>query len=84
MKPTMIALLLVLFAAGPAYAKTCATKAVSKDGKLLTGAAKASFIKICCQDSAVSKDGKPGAVSKDGKPRAGAAKNSYGIRCLKG
>jgi hypothetical protein len=76
MKPTVIALLLAVFAAGPAYAKTCATKAVSKDGKLLAGAAKASFIKICCKDS---------AVSKDGKPRSGAAaKNSYGIRCLSG
>ena len=75
MKPTVIALLLAVIAVGPAYAKTCATKAVSKDGKLLTGAAKASFIKIYCQDS---------TVRTDGKPRSGAAKSSYIIRCLEG
>ena len=75
MKPTAIALLLAVFAAPAAYAKTCATKAVMKDGKLLTGADKASFIKLCCQNS---------AASKDSKPRGGATRNSYVIKCLKG
>jgi hypothetical protein len=49
-----------------------ATKAVSKDGKPLAGAAKASFIKKCCESA---------AVSKDGKPLAGAAKASFIKKC---
>jgi hypothetical protein len=75
MKRTAIALLLVVFAAGPVQAQTCATQAVSKEEKPLAGAAKASFVKKCCQDS---------AVSKDGKPLSGAAKTSYVTKCVKG
>lgn len=70
-----IALLLSVFLAGPVYAQSCATKAMGKDGKLLTGAAKASFLKKCCEDS---------AIGKDGKPLAGAAKKSYVEKCAKG
>jgi hypothetical protein len=75
MKRIVIALLLSVFAAGPVYAQSCTTQAVSKDGKPLFGAAKASFVKRCCKDS---------AVSKDGKPLSGAAKKSYVSKCVKG
>jgi hypothetical protein len=56
-------------------AQSCETKAVSKDGKPLAGAAKTSSIKKCCEDS---------AVSKDGKPLSGAAKTSFVTKCEKG
>jgi hypothetical protein len=75
MKRTAIALLVVVFAAGSAYAQSCETRAVGRDGKALTGAAKTSFMKKCCEDS---------AVSEEGKPLAGAARTSYIIRCLMG
>jgi hypothetical protein len=75
MKRLAIALLVSAFAAVPAYAQSCATKAVAKDGKPLAGAAKTSFMKKCCEDS---------ALSKDGKPLAGAAKTSYVDKCVKG
>lgn len=74
MKRIVMALLLTAFAAGSAYAQSCATKAMSKDGKSLAGAAKTSFVKKCCEDS---------AVSKDGKPLSGAAKTSYVTKCMK-
>jgi len=42
--------------------ETCESKAVSKDGRPLAGAAKASFLKKCkrdtCQPNAVDKNGK--------------------------
>ena len=67
------AIVLSLFGLGTAIAQdSCATKAVSKDGKPLAGAARTSAIKKCCED---------GAVSKDGKPLAGAAKASYVKKC---
>jgi hypothetical protein len=75
MKRLAIALLLSAFAAAPAYAQSCASKAMSKDGKPLAGAAKTSFMKKCCEDS---------AMSKDGKSLAGAAKKSYVDKCMKG
>jgi hypothetical protein len=75
MKRVILASLIMLFAVGSATAQSCASKAVGKDGKLLAGAAKASFMKKCCEDS---------AISKDGKPLAGAAKNSYVKKCVAG
>jgi hypothetical protein len=67
------ALLVSLFGIGAAIAQSsCATKAVSKDGKPLAGAARTSSVKKCCEDS---------AVSKDGKPLSGAAKTSYVKKC---
>jgi hypothetical protein len=75
MKHLALALLITFFAAGSAVAQDCATKAVSKDGKPLAGAAKTSFIKRCCEDA---------AVSKDGKPLAGAAKASFVKKCESG
>jgi hypothetical protein len=73
MKRVALVLMLSAFAASPVYAQAC--KAMSKDGKPLAGAAKASFMKKCCEDS---------AKSKDGKPLAGAAKASYVKKCAEG
>ena len=65
---------------GTAFAQeTCESKAVSKDGKPLAGAAKTSFMKKCMADSC-----EPKAVDKNGKPLAGAAKTSFMTKCEKG
>jgi len=67
------AILVSLFGIGSAVAQSsCATKAVSKDGKTLAGAARTSSIKKCCVDS---------ALSADGKKLSGAAKTSYVKKC---
>jgi hypothetical protein len=47
MKRVMVALLMNVFVAGPVYAQTCATQAVSKEGKPLSGAAKTSYVSKC-------------------------------------
>ena len=78
MKRIILATLITSFAVGSAMAQSCETKAVSKDGKALAGAAKNSFVKKCKEDACESK-----AVSKDGKPLAGAAKNSFMTKCEK-
>jgi hypothetical protein len=71
---TIVTVILVsLLGVGSAVAQsTCATKAVSKDGKPLSGASRTSSIKKCCEDS---------AFSKDGKPLSGAAKASFVKKC---
>ena len=51
MKKTLTIALLAAFAAVGAHASDCESKAVSKDGKPLAGAAKASFIKKCEADA---------------------------------
>ena len=77
MKRIILAAIVATFAAGSALADdTCASKAVSKDGKPLAGAAKTSFMKKCKEDACA-----PKAVSADGKPLAGAAKNSFMKKC---
>ncbi len=76
MKRLMLAALITAFAAGSAMAQSCETKAVSKDGKALAGAAKTSFVKKCKEDACT-----PKAVSKDGKPLTGAAKASFMKKC---
>lgn len=73
MKRLVIAAVISVFAAVPGYAQSC--KAVSADGKALAGAAKSSFMKKCCEDS---------AKSAEGKALAGAAKKSYVDKCMKG
>jgi len=73
MKRLALALLVMSFATGSAAAQSCATKAVSKDGKPLAGAAKTSAIKKCCETA---------AVSKEGRPLSGAAKNSFVKKCV--
>jgi hypothetical protein len=72
MKRLALALLITSFTAGSAAAQSCATQAVSKDGKPLAGAAKTSAIKKCCETA---------AVSNDGKPLTGAAKASFLKKC---
>ena len=82
----MSKLLACLFAACTLFAQVanaasdCESNAVSKAGKPLTGAAKASFIKKCEADAKGGGAGGSGcaakAVSKDGKPLAGAASAS--------
>jgi hypothetical protein len=75
MKRLALVLVISAFASGSALAQSCATQAMSKDGKPLAGAAKTSAIKKCCEDA---------AVSKDGKPLTGAAKTSSVNKCIKG
>ena len=80
-----------------AAASDCEAKAVSKDGKALAGAAKASFIKKCEADAKGGDKGdsksadKPAdpiaaceakATGKDGKPLAGAAKAAFVKKCV--
>jgi hypothetical protein len=77
MKRTAIVALISAFAIGPVFAQTaCETKAVSKDGAPLAGAAKASFLKKCKADACEGK-----AIDKNGKPLAGAAKDSFMKKC---
>ena len=75
MKRIVAAVILSALAGSPAYAQTCATQAIGKQGKPLAGAAKNSFVKKCCEQA---------AVSNDGKPLSGAAKTSYVKKCVKG
>jgi hypothetical protein len=66
-------------------AMDCEAKAVGKNGKPLTGAAKTSSIKKCEADgkgSAASVSScESKAVSKSGKPLTGAAKTSSIKKC---
>lgn len=48
---------------------------MGKDGKALAGAAKTSFMKKCCESS---------AMGSNGKMLAGAAKASYVKKCMSG
>jgi hypothetical protein len=77
----VFAAMIATFAGGAAFAQdaTCESKAMSKDGKPLAGAAKTSFMKKCMADTCAAK-----AVSADGKPLSGAAKNSSIAKCEKG
>jgi hypothetical protein len=56
--------------------EACENKAVSKDGRPLVGAAKASFLKKCKRDTYQAK-----AVDRNGKALAGAAKKSFMQSC---
>jgi hypothetical protein len=78
MKRIALALLITAFAAGSAMAQSCESKAMSKDGKPLSGAAKTSFVKKCKEDACAGK-----AMGKDGKPLSGAAKTSFMTKCEK-
>jgi glucose/arabinose dehydrogenase len=66
-------------------ASNCEAQAVSKSGKPLAGAAKASFMKKCEAGgtSAASSSCEAKAVGKNGKPLAGAAKASFMKKCEK-
>ena len=76
MKRLGFAFLILCFAASGAFAQSCETKAISKDGKPLHGAAKMSFLKKCKTDACAGK-----ALSSDGKPLSGAAKASFLKKC---
>ena len=79
MKRIILAALIMSFAVGSAMAQaTCESKAISKEGKPLAGAAKTSFVNKCKKDACESK-----AVSKDGKLLYGAAKKSFIQKCKK-
>ena len=67
-------------AIGSAVAQeTCESKAVSKDGKPLAGAAKTSFMKKCMTETCEVK-----AVGSDGRKLSGAAKTSFMKKCESG
>jgi hypothetical protein len=77
MKRIILAVAVSLFAIGSALADdTCESKAVGKDGKPLSGAAKTAFVKKCKADACT-----PKAVGSDGKPLSGAAKSSFMKKC---
>jgi hypothetical protein len=61
----------------------CEAKAVGKNGKPLTGAAKSAFMKKCEKDAAPAAASacEARAVSKDGKPLTGAAKAASIKKC---
>jgi hypothetical protein len=80
MKRIFLAAIIATFAAGSAFAQdSCESKAMSKDGKPLAGAAKTSYMKKCMADSCATK-----AVGSDGKKLAGAAKTSFMKKCESG
>ena len=77
MKRIFVAVLLSAFAFGPAMAQeTCASKAIGKNGKSLSGAAKMSFVQKCKRDTCEAK-----AVGSDGRKISGAAKTSFMKKC---
>ncbi|MBO4225065.1 hypothetical protein AAFX91_35750 [Bradyrhizobium sp. 31Argb] len=80
LKRILLVAVVTTFAIGSAFAQeSCETKAVGKDGKPLSGAAKTSFMKKCTTESCEAK-----AVGSDGKKLAGAAKTSFMKKCQSG
>jgi len=72
-----------LFATSAYAAGDCEAKAVSKEGKALTGAAKASFVKKCEKDAAPPAAASPACEkSATDKKLAGAAKTSHIRKCM--
>ena len=85
MKKWIVIALIAAFSTGTAFAaKDCEALALSKNGKPLAGAAKASFIKKCQKDAEAEKAAvcEANALSKEGKPLSGAAKNSSIKKCM--
>jgi hypothetical protein len=78
MKQVALAALIAAFAIGTALAQDCSGRAVSKNGRPLVGAAKASFLAKCKRDACT-----PKAVGSDGRPLRGAAKRSFMTKCQK-
>ncbi|OIR16166.1 hypothetical protein GALL_28860 [mine drainage metagenome] len=73
-----------LFVANTVFAADagCEAKAVGKNGKPLTGAAKSAFMKKCEKEAAPSASScEAKAVSKNGKPLTGAAKAASIKKC---
>ena len=80
MKRILVAAVVATFSlSSAAMAQTCETKAVSKDGKALSGAAKTSFVNKCKEETCAAK-----AVGSDGKALSGAAKTSFMKKCEEG
>ena len=72
----LAALVLSLNLSAAAFAQeTCESKAVSREGKPLAGAAKTSFLKKCKRTCQVK------AVGSNGRALAGAAKKSFMQKC---
>ena len=71
-----IALLISSLMVSGAFAQTCEVKAVSKEGKPLSGAAKTSAVNKCKKDTCEAK-----ALSAEGKKLSGAAKSSFMKKC---
>jgi hypothetical protein len=80
MKFLAVALVATLATFSSAYADTCATKAIDKNGKPLAGAAKTASIDKCKKDAKADCEAK--AIDKNGKPLAGAAKTANVNKCL--
>jgi curli biogenesis system outer membrane secretion channel CsgG len=79
MKTVLIAVFVTIVGVASAFAQeTCASKAVSADGKPLAGAAKKSFVQKCKKDAC-----EPKAVDSSGKALKGAAKKSFLTKCEK-
>jgi hypothetical protein len=79
-KRILLAAVVTAFAIGSAFAQdSCESKAVGKDGKPLSGAAKTSFMKKCTTEACETK-----AVGSDGKKLSGAAKTSFMKKCQSG
>ena len=79
MRALLIAVVLANLSFGAALAQgTCESRAVDKNGKALSGAAKTSFIQKCKRDACTAK-----ATDKNGKALAGAAKKSFMEKCEK-
>jgi len=76
---TALALCVTVFAAHAT--SNCEAKAVDKNGKPLSGAAKTSFVKKCEADHAAAASCEAKAVDKNGKPLSGAAKTSFVKKC---
>ena len=79
MKRLFVTASLLVFTFGSAMAQSCESKAVSKDGKPLSGAAKTSFVQKCKEDAC-----EPKAIGSNGKKLAGAAYKSFMDKCEAG
>lgn len=91
---TVVLFSMNVYAQAPASAQNpeqaCEAKALSKDGKPLSGAAKNASMKKCMAGAvAGAADSKKAdceakALSKDGKALSGAAKNASVKKCMAG
>ena len=80
MKFLAVALVASLATFGSAFADSCDTKAIDKNGKPLAGAAKTASVEKCKKDAKADCEAK--AIDKNGKPLAGAAKTANVNKCV--
>jgi hypothetical protein len=71
-------------ATAPGAPAACETRAIDKNGKMLAGAAKKSFLKKCEADmmDPAMRSCEAKAMGKNGKALAGAAKTSFMKKCV--